>query len=490
VSVNAANGDGQPNPVQMLAQRIGVGDSGLELNAFWDSGAQLTMIAHARAAECGLRRRRAPPLEVVAFDGGATLVDTGYHVPLVLVDGGVYNVFAYGVDEIATDLRHTLKDSSVLADFPEVTWEQVEGLSGQVELLIGMDNCRVFPAERSRKNSVALWASQFGTGWMLAGTTAASCACSECKCALPARAAAAAAMFRPPDFISAEAMGTETPARCATCRSCKECKFLAEAVSFKENKEYEVILKGLSLDVEKKKWTASYPFKVSPWTLIDNYSQARKCMEGQERRMIKSGRLEEFNKQFYETVERGVFRKLSPTELSEYSGPLNYISMVEAFKNGPHSTTPLRICMNSSMKQPQPSGKSLNDCLMKGPSALVDLFTVTLSMRLYRYALTKDLSKFYQRVNADELAQHVRRVIWRGGEQDREPDVYVTTTVNFGDLPAGCITIAALRETARRFGGGMKEAADFLMNRTYVDDATGERTRWRICSGSHGSWRR
>lgn len=198
VSVNAANGDGQPNPVQMLAQRIGVGDSGLELNAFWDSGAQLTMIAHARAAECGLRRRRAPPLEVVAFDGGATLVDTGYHVPLVLVDGGVYTVFAYGVDEIATDLRHTLKDSSVLADFPEVTWEQVEGLSGQVELLIGMDNCRVFPAERSRKNSVALWASQFGTGWMLAGTTAASCACSECKCALPTRAAAAAAMFRPP----------------------------------------------------------------------------------------------------------------------------------------------------------------------------------------------------------------------------------------------------------------------------------------------------
>ena len=34
VSVNAVNGDGPPNPVQMLAQRIGVGDSGVELNAF------------------------------------------------------------------------------------------------------------------------------------------------------------------------------------------------------------------------------------------------------------------------------------------------------------------------------------------------------------------------------------------------------------------------------------------------------------------------
>ncbi len=31
---------------------------------------------------------------------------------------------------------------------------------------------------------------------------------------------------------------------------------------------------------------------------------------------------------------------------------INYISMVEAFKTGPFATTPLRICMNSSMRQP------------------------------------------------------------------------------------------------------------------------------------------
>jgi hypothetical protein len=29
--------------------------------------------------------------------------------------------------------------------------------------------------------------------------------------------------------------------------------------------------------------------------------------------------------------------------------------------------------------------------------------------------------------------------------------VYITTTVNFGDKPAGCIAIAAARETAERF---------------------------------------
>ncbi len=45
--------------------------------------------------------------------------------------------------------------------------------------------------------------------------------------------------------------------------------------------------------------------------------------------------------------------------------------------------------------------------------------------------------------------------------------VYITTTVNFGDKPAGCIAIAAARETADRFGAEFPEAAWFLKFRTY-----------------------
>ncbi len=50
-----------------------------------------------------------------------------------------------------------------------------------------------------------------------------------------------------------------------------------------------------------------------------------------------------------------------------------------------------RICLNSSMKQPLPSGVSLKDCLLKGPSALADLYTVTLGMREHKVAFTKDI---------------------------------------------------------------------------------------------------
>ncbi len=57
--------------------------------------------------------------------------------------------------------------------------------------------------------------------------------------------------------------------------------------------------------------------------------------------------------------------------MAAWDDPVNYISMVEAYKEGPHSTMPLRICMNSSLRQPKLVSLSLNDCLMKGPLALV-----------------------------------------------------------------------------------------------------------------------
>ncbi len=205
----------------------------------------------------------------------------------------------------------------------------------------------------------------------------------------------------------------------------------------------------------------------------DNYGQARGCISRMESRLLKKGRLEEFNRQFQDNVDRGVFKPIPRQEADRYKGAIKYISMVEAFKTGPCATTQLRICMNSSMKQPQPSGVILNDCLLKGLPALADLYTVTLGIREHKVAFTKDISKFYQCVEADEAAQHVRRILWRFGDRSKEPTIFVTTRVNYGDRPAGCIAIAAVWETTDRFGESKETAAWFLKNRTYVDDATG-----------------
>jgi hypothetical protein len=68
----------------------------------------------------------------------------------------------------------------------------------------------------------------------------------------------------------------------------------------------------------------------------------------------------------------------------EYKGPLNYITVAEAYKME-------LICMNSSMRQPLHLGVRLNDCPLKGPPALADLYMVTLRTQEHRVAFTKDI---------------------------------------------------------------------------------------------------
>jgi hypothetical protein len=53
--------------------------------------------------------------------------------------------------------------------------------------------------------------------------------------------------FQPSDFIRAEALGTDTPACYTACCNFKECQSRAESISFKKNKEYEVIINSLTV---------------------------------------------------------------------------------------------------------------------------------------------------------------------------------------------------------------------------------------------------
>ncbi len=262
----------QPRPVQMLAQRVET-CGGEDLIAFWDSGSQITVLTHRKAAAACLMPEPAAPLIVKGFKSEEVLLEMGYHVPRRTKDGEMHTLFAYSVDDIVKDVNSSL-DREAAAAFPQVEWEDVKGMAGHVDLLLGFNNMGCFLVEADRKGSLALWSSQLGTGWMIADRLQQSCTCESCTCTVVTNMVAVE-HFQPLDFIKVEALGTNTPARCAACRNCRECKFRVDSISFKENKEYKVIINRLKMDVEKKKWIASYPFCVSPWVLINNYKQAR-----------------------------------------------------------------------------------------------------------------------------------------------------------------------------------------------------------------------
>jgi hypothetical protein len=68
-------------------------------------------------------------------------------------------------------------------------------------------------------------------------------------------------------------------------------------------------------------------------------------------------------------MDRGVFQKQTREEINAYKDPLNYITIMEAYKNELFLTTPLKVCKNNSMNQLPPSGVSLNYCLKQTPCA-------------------------------------------------------------------------------------------------------------------------
>jgi hypothetical protein len=65
-----------------------------------------------------------------------------------------------------------------------------------------------------------------------------------------------------------------------------------------------IILSKLKLDEKIKKWVAAYMFNTCVGKLIDNYSQARGYMMKMETLLERTKRMEEFNKQFQDNVDK------------------------------------------------------------------------------------------------------------------------------------------------------------------------------------------
>jgi hypothetical protein len=137
-------------------------------------------------------------------------------------------------------------------------------------MLIEMDHMKNALGEQGREEGVVLYQSEFNTGYMAYGDMKREGASKRLESTALKVLSCRSSLFNPPEFIPAEAMGTEWPCRCPACKNCKECQFRMDSLSFKENAEYEIILSKLKLDVNRKKWVAGYPFNTMFECLIDN----------------------------------------------------------------------------------------------------------------------------------------------------------------------------------------------------------------------------
>ena len=275
----------------------------------------------------------------------------------------------------------------------------------------------------------------------------------------------------------ADEAGTNIDYRCEKCRGCSDCKRgeHIQKVSFKEEFEQHLVRESVRVDLKKKETTALLPFIADPVTkLCSNEAESLKVYYQQLKLIAKKPgarqalldtemALQEAN--YVEWV-----KNLSESERLILIACLQVYFLPWTFVFNENSvTTPMRIVFNASAVTK--SGYSLNDLLAKGIKSLNPLQQIFIAFRCRIIAIHTDLKKMYNTIKLRPEHWTYQRYWWHPTLDPNEPPEPKTVkTIIYGVTSSGNQAEYALRETARLQAEKYPEAANSLINDTYMDD--------------------
>ena len=451
------------------------------LSVLWDSGSTTSLITHDKARELNLKGTNVT-VSITKVGNTVEIVDSReYIVPVIDVNGEIYNIKCCGMDEISAPVRYV--DVRVASQiFPCIKDVELTRPFGVIHMLVGIDNTILLPQVVDTKNNLQLLKNRFG--YVLRGSHPAIMAKDTTQRNAHVQIYHAklhtveeiqvSPRYSIKDdlekYFDVENLGIACVPKCGSCR-CGKCAPGNKDYPLKEERELNLITEGLSYDHNKLRWFCKYPWIRDPFQLPNNFPLGKACLKSTEKRLKKLGPTycEAYQNEMQSMIDRGAARKLSMDELQNYKGPVFYIPHTEVL-NPKSLSTPLRIVFNSSARF---CGFALNDMWAKGPDVLNSLYGILLRFREPEIAFTCDLTKMFNQVELSVFDQHCHRVLWRNLDESREPDHYCLTCASFGDKCAGIIAMLALKFTAEMYMEQFPVAASLIVNNSYVDDIVG-----------------
>ncbi|XP_071480638.1 uncharacterized protein [Diadema antillarum] len=390
-------------------------------NVLLNSGAQISMIRQGFADELDLKGTKTT-ITITKVGGETEQLRTKlYKVPVCAIAGKrVSTISAVGLPSITEEIQDI--DVCSIAEKVNLSANDVNRGSGEVDLLIGIDHAKMHSGETCQSGNVVVRRSPIG--WVVFGGSG---------------------------------VNQQNPRRILHVQISPP----VDLSDFRVQLNLQLLQKG------GKPMESSIPMEKGPRDLPDNRVQAERMLESIERKLAKDPEYADvYNQQMTDMEKMGFSRKLTEEEMSAHRGPVQYVSHHAVIRPEKRST-PVRIVFNASANY---QGHCLNDYWLKGPNLLNDLFGVLLRFREHKVAICGDISKMYHRVLMTEEDQYVHRYLWRDMQTTRKPDVYVKQVVTFGDKPAAAIAQVALRRTAEEGKSKHPEAAMVLERDTYMDD--------------------
>ena len=147
-------------------------------------------------------------------------------------------------------------------------------------------------------------------------------------------------------------------------------------------------------------------------------------------------------------------------------GPVFFIPHHEVLKPDSKST-PFRIVFNTSANF---HGYILNEYYAKGPQMINNLLGILLRFREERFAMVGDIRKMYHSIKLSLQDEMMHLFLWRNLDENKDPDEYAITAVNFGDRPSAAVAIAALQKNVDLGENASQKAKNAIKNNSYMDD--------------------
>ena len=434
-------------------------NGGTKATVLWDGGATISLFTFQKASQIGLKGEEVN-LSVTKIGGTKQLLKSyKYEVGIKTKDGKFVDFILYGIDKISTPLRNVNLDH-VVNLFPNAKNNEFQRPVGEIDILIGFEYAGFHPTRKESNGHLLLLENKFGN--CLGGSHPLL---SEKTMKVIQHAIVNhVKMTEIEEFFDIERLGVECTPKCGSCR-CGECPIGGKEYTIKEERELKLIEEGLQR--MENYWVATYPWIRDPKLIQNNYNVALAMLKSTEKRLLRDEtHAKRYSDQVQDMLDRKVAMKLTDEVMKAYLGPVHYISHHEVIKDD-SSSTPCRIVFNSSAKF---NGMCLNDFWAKGPDVMNNMLGVLLRFRERSVALVGDIKKMYHSVHLSILDQHTHRFLWRGLNDQREPETYCMTRVCFGDKPAGAIATMALRHTALEHKEKSPRAVDMIVHNTYVDD--------------------
>ncbi|XP_018396624.1 PREDICTED: uncharacterized protein LOC108774893 [Cyphomyrmex costatus] len=200
-------------------------------------------------------------------------------------------------------------------------------------------------------------------------------------------------------------------------------------------------------------------------TLGDSRANALRRLRSMEHKFLRDHQLQtRYGKFMDDYIDLGHMSALSVTDT--HNQKINYLPHHAVTKEFSISTK-LRVVFDAS--NPTTSGKSLNDCLLVGPTIQSELFEIIIRFREHPYVLVGDIVKMYRQINIKPEHRVHQCILWRSNPED-PPTTYSLNTVTYRVASSPFLAIRSLQQLSVDHEKTHPRAAAVIARDFYVDD--------------------